>query len=416
MKIMKKILTIGIMSVLILSGLGAAAYTTNLTSPAIILTKTESTSIQFSSLPTSFDIDGFVTLELNDATTQLLEPNKPVLPIYVKTFEIPFRSTNIHVTCMAKDIGTLLLSKQILPADITPLSKIRERTVYEKDPSVYESASYYPDTWYRSELGAGRNKNDVQVTFVKVMCYPVRYSPLNGEVMYASGFDLQVSYESPTAPQKPLTEEYDMIVIAPAAFETTLQSLVDFKNTKGVATTFKSMEDILTEYPGADQPEQVKQFIKYAYDTWNITYVLLVGGVKNHLFAKDKDSVSAGWKAWWVPVRYVSIPQDQDEGCLCDLYYGCVYNATGGFDSWDSNGDGVYAAWGKSGLSNDVFDMYPEVYVSRLPVANKMELKHMVKKIITYESTGPAEKPWYSTFVGVGGRTFSYYHGEPAGA
>jgi len=60
------------------------------------------------------------------------------------------------VTCIAKDIGTLLLSKQILPADIAPLSKIRERTGYEKDPSVYESASYYPDTWYRSEFGAGR--------------------------------------------------------------------------------------------------------------------------------------------------------------------------------------------------------------------------------------------------------------------
>jgi hypothetical protein len=68
-----------------------------------------------------------------------------------------------------------------------------------------------------------------------------------------------------------------------------------------------------------------------------------------------------------------------------------------------------------AGLKNDIFDMYPEVYLSRLPVANKIELNHMVKKIITYESTGPAEKPWYTTFIGVGGRTFGYYAGKPDG-
>jgi hypothetical protein len=39
----------------------------------------------------------------------------------------------------------------------------------------------------------------------------------------------------------------------------------------------------------------------------------------------------------------------------------------------------------------------------------------MVQKIITYESTGPAEKPWYKTFVGIGGKTFGYYAGKPDG-
>ena len=35
-----------------------------------------------------------------------------------------------------------------------------------------------PDTWYSYDLGAGRNENDQEVTFVKVVCYPVRYSPV----------------------------------------------------------------------------------------------------------------------------------------------------------------------------------------------------------------------------------------------
>jgi Peptidase family C25 len=182
-----------------------------------------------------------------------------------------------------------------------------------------------------------------------------------------------------------------------------------------VKTIFKSVEDIFNEYTGYDPPEQVKYFIKYAYDTWGITYVLLVGGLKSHIYAIDKDTRSAGWKAWWVPVRYVNIPQEEDEGCLSDLYYGCLYNATGGFDSWDSNHDGVYAAWNISGAANDTFDMNPEVYVSRLPCTTVSEVNVVVNKILTYESTGPAAKPWYKTFIGIGGKTYAYWAGKPDG-
>jgi hypothetical protein len=412
---MKKIIPIAIIGILLFSGLGAAALQTHSTSTSPIRTKTESTSVLFSSPPTSTEKDGFVQLELVGATTQLQEPNKPVLPLYVKTYEIPYGSTNIQVTCTQNDINTLVLTQEIIPARIAPLSKLSATTPYVKNSSVYENTAFYPDTWYTYELGAGRNENNQEVTFVKIICYPVRYAPMNNQIEYTGNIDITMTYDAPTTPPKIASTAYDMVIIAPASFETTLQPLIDFKNTKGMMTTFKSMEDILTEYQGTDEPEQVKLFIKDAYDNWNITYVLLAGGLKSHLYAKDKDTISAGWKAWQVPVRYVSIPQDEDEGTLCDLYYGCLYNATGVFDSWDSNGDGIYAAWGKPGTQNDHFDLYPEVYVSRLPVANTIELHHMVKKIITYENTGPADKPWYNTFIGVGGRTFGYYEGQPDG-
>ena len=104
-----------------------------------------------------------------------------------------------------------------------------------------------------------------------------------------------------------------------------------------------------------------------------------------------------------------------DEAVLCDLYYGCLYNATGEFDSWDSNGDGYYAAWGYLVCSKDKFDMYPEVYVSRIPCANVREVKAAVKKIITYESSGPEDKTWYKNFIGVAGKTDYKYLGKPDG-
>ncbi|MCU0850214.1 MAG: C25 family cysteine peptidase [Candidatus Thermoplasmatota archaeon] len=410
---MKKILAIVIIGIVIISGFGTITYATNTTIPTPDST-TQTSTVRFTEPPTLIEKDGFNQIELAGATTQLLEQHKPILPLYVKTFEIPFKSTNIQVTCIQKQINTMTLAQDIIPAMIAPLSKMTQTTTYVTDPSIYDSDQWYPQTWYTYDLGAGRNQQDQQVTFVKVICYPVRYSPVNHLVDYTEGFDVTVTYTPPTIPQT-VSTEYDMVIIAPKAFEDTLQPLIDFKNTKGVATMFKSVEDILAEYNGTDQPEQIKLFIKDAYDTYNITYVFLAGGLKSHIYAKDKDTTSAGWKAWNVPVRYVSIPNDEDEGCLSDLYYGCLYNATGAFDSWDSNGDGVFAAWYLPGYPTDKFDMYPEVYVSRCAVANTIELRHIVKKILNYEGTGPEEKPWYTNFIGVGGRTFAYFQGQPDG-
>jgi hypothetical protein len=412
---MKKFISIIIVGILVLSGLGAAAFSTNVSVKSTMIMKHESASVVFSSQPTQLEKDDFVEIKLSDTTTHLVVANKPELPVYVKTYEIPFGSANIQVTCTPTKIDTMSLTKEIIPARITTLSNTNVRTAYMKDSSVYESTAFYPGSWYSYDIGAGRNENNQQVTFVKVVCYPVQYSPLNNQAEYTSGFEINVNYDAPVIQQTGITTTYNMIIIAPAAFESTLQPLIDFKNSKGMTTTFKSMEEILSEYTGFDQPEQVKYFIKYAYDNWGITYALLVGGLKSHIYAKDKDTKSAGWKAWWVPVRYVSMPQGDDEGCLSDLYYGCLYNATGGFDSWDSNGDGVYAAWDDFPYKKDKIDLYPEVHVGRLACADVNEVKIVVNKIINYESTGPAAKPWYKNFIGIGGKTFAIFQGKPDG-
>lgn len=412
---MEKIVPLLIMGIVVLNGLGAAAFSTNISLPHTTHQTNVSTQVRFSTQPTVSEKDGFIEIQVEGATTHLIEPDRPVLPIYVKTYEIPFGSSNIQVVCRTKDTGTLLLTKEVIPARIISDIKLSEQTGYVKDPSVYESAAFYPNTWFSYDLGAGRNADGRQVTFVKVVCYPVRYSPLNNQIDYTTGFDISVTYTAPLTSPRASRVSYDMVIIAPSKFESGLQPLIDFKNGKGLPTVFKSVESILSEYTGYDQPEQVKKFIQYAYDTWNITYVLLVGGLKNHLYAKDKDTSSAGYKTWWVPVRYVNMPHGDDEACLCDLYYGCLYNATGVFDSWDTNHDGVYAAWYANGIRKDIFDLYPEVYVSRLPVTTTGELNRIVKKIITYENTGPTAKPWYKTFVCIAGKTFYMWHGQPDG-
>lgn len=411
---MKKIITICLVNLFLVSGWTTTASESETSREDTMMVIHKTLSLQCSSQLIILENAGSILIEIHEMTSQLLEPNKPVLPIIVKTYQVPFGSQNIQITCTPQGINTMVLSKKIMPASIVPLSKMRDIQTSVTEDSVYESTSYYPKSWYRSTVNAGRDLNGNKILSIKIICYPIRYSPANDQIDYATSFDIGLTYDAPiTATQT--NETYDMVIIAPKTFKTQLQPLIDFKHTKGLKTTFKAVEDILDTYTGADPPEQIKHFIKEAYDTWEITYVLLVGGLKSHLIANDKDTRSAGWKAWWVPVRYVSIPQDEDEGCLSDLYYGCLYNSTGGFDSWDSNGDGVYAAWDAPDAETDTFDLYPEVYVGRLPVSNKREVGNLVKKIIAYERTSPEEKPWYNNFVGIGGKTFGYYEGKPDG-
>ena len=64
--------------------------------------------------------------------------------------------------------------------------------------------------------------------------------------------------------------------------------------------------------------------------------------------------------------------------------------------------------------------MYPDVYVGRLACRNTFEVKIMVEKIITYESTAYGQS-WTKNFVAVAGDTYPnegdpYYEGELATA
>jgi len=105
-----------------------SSYSTNISTEKSLNHKTESAMVFFSPQPTLSEKDGFVEIQVDGATTQLLEPNKPVLPIYVNTYQIPFGSTDIQVTCAAEDISRVYLTQEIIPARIALSSQANMQT------------------------------------------------------------------------------------------------------------------------------------------------------------------------------------------------------------------------------------------------------------------------------------------------
>jgi hypothetical protein len=413
---MKKILPLMVVGILILSGFGAVAITEYKNYDVFdgeLVTISE---------PTIKEAGQYVAVSLKGSTSSLLHAvGKPILPVVTRVFTFPFGSKINSVDVSFSEIKECALSKKVQPAPepIPLVNEILEVKEPVKDENVYGSEELYPSNSYSYNTGAGLNGKE-HVIYLVVQCYPVRYSPAKNMIYYSESIDIKIIYEEPKTPTV-LPDEYDLVIIAPAEFSAELQPLVNHKNSFDLDTILKTTEEIYSQYGGVDKPEQIKYFIKDAFDTWGIEYVLLVGGLNSLIYAERKDDCNQGSKDWHVPVRYTNLRMGgsvDDPGFISDLYYADIYDGEGNFSSWDKdkNGesDGIFANW-KYGAGRDIIDLVPEVYVGRLACRNTNEVKIMVNKIINYESS-PSNPSWFKKMVVIGGDTFDdhtdIYEGE----
>jgi hypothetical protein len=339
-------------------------------------------------------------LDAEGANTRLYHAGKPILPMYTTKLTLPFGTKIVNIECEAQDIETMVLSDKIVPAPQPVISNM-EYTVaeYIMDDAIYNSEDFYPDNWFSYSNGGGLDADNKLKTFVNIRAYPVRYSPATDTIQYVGSLDLTITYKEPTNPMT-FDDVYDLVIITPSKFSGTLQKLVDHKIDYGVETTLKTVEDILSDPAydaGRDAPEKIKLFIKDAKETWNMSYVLLVGGMKSLLFGTPRDDRNQGTADWHLPVRYTNLYDSYPEpGYISDLYYADIYDSEGNLSSWDSNGNDIFAEW--KGMNKDILDFYPDVYVGRLACRNRIEVMIMVNKIINYEK-GTAGASWYDTMV-----------------
>ncbi len=412
---MMKIIPILITSVLILSGFGVIGAGYGLESN----TTCKTIKLTVSPLEINDENDKYVEINLENSNSYLMKPGKPMLPKIVKTFELDFGVKNIKVELLPKNIRVYKIKKEVFPSPaLLPLTNIKmTASKVVKDKTIYQNDLAYPSCWFEYHTGCGLSKKgDKRVTHVVVDFYPVRYFPAMGKLLVAENAEIKISWDKPDRKPLPENGEYDLVIIAPNAFANELQRLVDHKNNHGIKTFLKTTEEIYKEYGGADKPERIKYFIKDAIETWGVKYILLVGGLKNTIWAKPRDDANQGSRDWYIPVRYSNIydnpkyPLDEstihDPGVISDLYYADIYKTGGGFEDWDPNGDGIYFAWNKPGVENDTgIDLYPDIYLGRLACRSVKEVKTVVDKIINYESK-PCDPSWFKKMIVFSGDGF----------
>jgi len=186
---------------------------------------------------------------------------------------------------------------------------------------------------------------------------------------------------------------YDLLIIAPKKYSDVLQPLITHKNRVGIKTHLVTLNQVYDQmfWHGRDKQEKIKYFIKTAKEEWGITYVMLVGDFQT------------------IPIRYVSNADNNtgwDEPCfISELYYADLYDKNHNFSSWDNSNNGIYGEWYGDVAKDQDIDLYPDVYVGRLACINEAEVRVMVRKIITYETTAYGQD-WFNRFVVVAGDTY----------
>lgn len=358
---------------------------------------TESIDSFVFSEPKIVEIDQYISLELEESTTSLMEPGKPVLPVCTKIFKFPFKTKINNVECKPLQINQKLISKDIQPAPNpsllnrinTKLENIKDKSNVQMDKSVYEEMDFYPNKWYDYNIGSGLDE-DKHVVFLTVRFYPVQYSPGKNTIQYAKSAELKINYIEPTKPVI-FPDTYDMVVITPSEFSSDLQPLIDYKNDGLIKTKLVTLDDIYTGtyFPiwGRDDQEKIKRFIFNAAENWGVTYALLAGGGNK------------------ISPRYTHVPDGEEDNFISDLYYADIYNGNGQFCDWDANGNDIFGEYTLQGNVDQV-DLFPDVNYGRLNFRNFEEVTPVVNKLITYESTAAYLENWFSEIVVCGGDTF----------
>lgn len=389
---MKKLLQLCIVSILILSGVSTVAITNHKTNDVTI--KTESLVL---SIPVLQEEDPYITVNLEEATSNLADSGKPLLPVVTKVLTFPFGTKICNVDVRFSKSYDLVASKKVIPATEPPLLDARIQNEPIEDSSVYQSTALYPQQSYSYTTGAGLDGID-HVMYLAIHCYPIRYSPAQNMLFYSEQVDIQVTYEEPMNPTV-FSNQYELVIISPSDFSNDLQPLIDHKNSMGVNTTLKTTEAIYSEYSGFDDAEKIKYFIQDAIETWGADYILLIGSATK------------------LPIRTTWFHEQHhehywNETVLSDLYYADIYDDNTDFCSWDSNGNGLYGeVFHNCPGIEDIIDFYPDIHIGRFPCDTNADVKTITKKVIHYE-TETAGESWFNNMIFVGGDTFPGWGGN----
>jgi hypothetical protein len=232
--------------------------------------------------------------------------------------------------------------------------------------------------------------------------HPVEFEPAEGRISYYSSIDVEVTtarddalareagsmvrrdaatsrllsaivdnpslervYTEFQEVKSPLLDErdaYRYIIITTDAWDEYLDEFVDFQTRRGNKAGVFLKSWITSRYLGTDDADRIRRFIRDAYRTWGIDYVLLVGDTR------DPDGIPhRGFFA-------ASYGYTADFDIPADLYYAALDG------TWNDDGDN---RWGEPKEA----DLYPEVAVGRVCVNDQWDIDAFVQKAMRYQVT-----------------------------
>lgn len=307
----------------------------------------------------------------------VLSPGYPQLPSKTFLFALPPGGKVISIDVISISSENISGEYKIKPSP--PFSN-GVKYVGDDDTDIYKSKSPYPSKPYEY-LGMGQLR---KYRFAMIRFYPFSYIPAEEKLVFHSSIKFKINYKIGDISYElladdvmedfastiidnykdihylyevgegPNQEKYDYVIITTDSLKNSVEPLKKWRENLGCSVKVVTVSWIYSNYDGEDNPEKIRNFLVDKYAEWGIKYVLIVGSTSR------------------VPMR--NCYPSASEKTPTDYYYA---DLTG---NWDSNGDGKYGEYG-----SDAIDLYPEVYVGRIPVDDALTVEKICEKTINYE-------------------------------
>jgi len=339
------------------------------------------------------EYDG-VFLKGCDVSSQIGEPQ---LPVYTLQIMLPENQAYRSFRVIRDEKAVLPERVYLFPSQPPRIPSRDRRDMTEFIPAkaeVYSKTDVYPEECVQC-LGTGVLGKSVMVSF---QVFPLQIIPASGELMFHSVIEIGVEHEpadgyslrkmkvppshvletiagrmaenhmeSPHSKDRTLKhpissdDQYPYLIITSEDLVPAFTPLAHWKKRKGLRTIMSTTETIYSSFLGFDRQEKIRNYIQYAWQTYGVQWVLLGG---------DHSIIPVRW-AYAMDCEWGG---SGDENRIpCDLYYSDLDS------TWDGNGNFIY------GEVDDGVDLYPDVFVGRIPARTPIEVTGFINKLKLYE-------------------------------
>jgi hypothetical protein len=318
-------------------------------------------------------------------------PGHPCLPVKDMQIYVPRGSRLTEVRVISQDQMILPGEYLLLPGQHEiPLSSEVMPEPMPPDERIYMQPDPYPGSTVRLATSGsigGRKVSCVQV-------FPLQYVPARRQVILNREITFELEFEDanvePAVPRETPNvrklrnsivarlvenpEDIDMdfppdlgtldpsvateyLIISHQYHVDEYQLLKDWKTRKGIPATIRNRPDVLASYPGRDDPERLRNCIMDYYLNESTVWVLMT-------MSAPKANIRG---------CYCRVGGTIDTAIPCDLYFADMDG------DWNQDNDSY---WGET---TDDVDLYPDVYVGRLPGNTGEQAAVGIHKVLTYE-------------------------------
>jgi len=354
------------------------------------------------------------------------ETGKPMLPVQALKYVIPLDKDVSNIKII--QIEEAEIDGNYIIAPTQPPMRAQKYTAslpIVKDTLFYRTDTFYPQQlFYEIETGFMAGTRICSFNFS-----PVRYNPLTQKIKLITKIVFEFEYKADiksfcsssalsetsrkkiqeniksiinnpsdftsrsalslkNAPQQLMANTtetgtgisgIDYVIITNDSLSSGFQEIADWKKKTGLPSKVVTTEWIYKNFSGADGAEEIRSFIRYAFEQWGSIW-FLIGG--------DPEIVPVR-KVWVGQFDTIQLPPT-GSFIPTDMYYACLdgnWNADGdvtfGEGSYNRNNDGTSSSISTTANIDDV-DRFYDVFVGRVPIKTIQELNNYKMKYFNY--------------------------------